>query len=211
MPDCDYCGTSLDDEDAYLDHLGAEHDDELGRIERRRVDEHRAAVEETRRKRYNLALGLFLAIGVGLLAGGAYFFLAGGGGGTANAASSGGSAPHAYGSVHWHGQMEVVVDGHHVDFSKDRYQVQDKYFHFENGNGERWHVHGKGVTLAYGLDTLGIDVTNSSVTYDGTTYRESDPGTNVTVTVNGDPVTPRSYVLQDGDTVRVVVEQNESA
>lgn len=210
MPDCDYCGDTFDDEDTYLDHLGADHDDELGRIERRRVDEHRAAVEETRQQRYHLALGLFVAIGVGLLAGGAYYFLAGSGGAT-NTGASGSSGPYAYGSVHWHGQMEVVVDGHQVDFSKDRYQVQDKYFHFERGNGERWHVHGKGVTLAYSLDTLDIGVTNTSVTYDGTTYRESDPGTNVTVTVNGESVDPRSYVLQDGDSVRVVVTQNESA
>lgn len=37
MPDCDYCGESFADEDAYLAHLGAEHAGELGPIDRRRV------------------------------------------------------------------------------------------------------------------------------------------------------------------------------
>lgn len=37
MPACDYCEASFDSEDAYLDHLQAEHQGELGPIDRRRV------------------------------------------------------------------------------------------------------------------------------------------------------------------------------
>jgi hypothetical protein len=34
MPNCDYCGDSFADEDAYLDHLATDHDEsELGSIE----------------------------------------------------------------------------------------------------------------------------------------------------------------------------------
>ncbi|WP_049926346.1 hypothetical protein [Halopiger goleimassiliensis] len=40
MPDCDYCDASFADEDAYLSHVGSEHADELGRIDRRRAAEH---------------------------------------------------------------------------------------------------------------------------------------------------------------------------
>jgi len=40
MVDCDYCDASFDSEDAYLDHLGAAHEGELGSIDRRRVEEH---------------------------------------------------------------------------------------------------------------------------------------------------------------------------
>jgi len=40
MVDCDYCDASFDSEDAYLEHLGAAHEGELGSIDRRRVDEH---------------------------------------------------------------------------------------------------------------------------------------------------------------------------
>ena len=38
MVECDYCGESFDDEDAYLDHLAASHEGELGAIDQRRVD-----------------------------------------------------------------------------------------------------------------------------------------------------------------------------
>jgi len=40
MPDCDYCGETFSDEDAYLDHLAAEHEGELGSIDQRRVEDH---------------------------------------------------------------------------------------------------------------------------------------------------------------------------
>jgi hypothetical protein len=38
MVDCDYCGRSFDGEEAYLDHLAADHEGELGAIDQRRVD-----------------------------------------------------------------------------------------------------------------------------------------------------------------------------
>lgn len=41
MPDCDYCSASFEGEEGYDDHLAEEHYDELGRIDRRRVDEDR--------------------------------------------------------------------------------------------------------------------------------------------------------------------------
>ena len=41
MTECDYCGESFDSEDAYLNHLQAEHRDELGRIDQKRVEQHR--------------------------------------------------------------------------------------------------------------------------------------------------------------------------
>jgi len=37
MVECEYCGATFDDETAHLEHLGAEHADELGPIDRRRV------------------------------------------------------------------------------------------------------------------------------------------------------------------------------
>lgn len=108
--------------------------------------------------------------------------------------------------MHTHGSITVTIAGERIDFSRDTYQLQDNYFHFEHGNGDRWHVHGKDVTLQYAMDTLNIHVTNETVTYQGTTYRDSNPGTTVTVEVNGEPVNPRTYVLQDGDRVQINVE-----
>lgn len=40
MVECDYCDASFEDEDAYLEHLGAAHEGELGSIDRRRVEAH---------------------------------------------------------------------------------------------------------------------------------------------------------------------------
>ncbi|AXR76487.1 hypothetical protein [Natrarchaeobaculum sulfurireducens] len=40
MPECEYCDATISDEDAYLTHLGSEHADELGGIDRRRVADH---------------------------------------------------------------------------------------------------------------------------------------------------------------------------
>ena len=88
--------------------------------------------------------------------------------------------------LHVHGKMHVVVDGHLVNFSRSKYQSRDRYFHFEGGNYDPWHAHSYSLTLAYALGTLpGMDATANSVTYDNTTYSSSDPGTTVTVTVNG--------------------------
>lgn len=38
MVECEYCGATFDDEEAHLEHLGAEHAGELGSIDRRRVE-----------------------------------------------------------------------------------------------------------------------------------------------------------------------------
>lgn len=39
MTECDYCDAEFDDEDDLLDHLAEEHEGELGRIDRRRVED----------------------------------------------------------------------------------------------------------------------------------------------------------------------------
>lgn len=198
MTDCDHCGRSFEDEEAYLRHLRDEHAGELSRIERRRVDDLNddsdgvptAAV-------YGAAI-----VGVLLAGAVAYVFFIGGGGAEGDVKVE----PHSSGSVHYHGTMNVTIDGQTLDFSRDRYQMQDRqFFHYEAGDGSQWHVHGQDVTLEYALQTLGIQVTENSVTFEGTTYSDDDEGTAVTFEVNGESVNPRDYVLQEGDEVRVVV------
>ena len=110
--------------------------------------------------------------------------------------------------LHVHGPIEFVVNGSAVDFTRDRYQnpSEHPYFHFENGE-DHWHAHSWAVTLGYAMDTLeGINVSEDSVTYNGTTYEEGDSGVNVTVQVNGESVDPDEYVLKDGDEISIVVE-----
>jgi sulfur carrier protein ThiS len=196
MEECDYCGESFEGEKAYVKHLRTEHVDELGPIDRRRVgadDEGGSDLPVG-----PLALALVIGATVAIVA---YVTFFAGGGGTA----SGSVGP--AGSAHYHGSMDVVVLGERVDFSRSEYQLRDDRFHFEAGDGTQWHAHATGVTLDYAMESLGFDVTRTSFTYQGTTYRDSSEEYTVRVTVNGDRVTPEEYVLQEGDRVRVVVEE----
>jgi hypothetical protein len=117
--------------------------------------------------------------------------------------------------------MEMVVLEEEVDFSQDRYQIAADRFHFENRNGDIWHTHATGVTLQWAMGTLpDIEVTETSVTYQGTTYADSDPSYDVVVEVNGEPVDPAAHVLdgvsdanlaQQGDAVRIVVQEADGS
>ncbi|WP_135828123.1 hypothetical protein [Halorussus halobius] len=198
---CDHCGATFDDEEPYLLHLRDEHADDLGPIEQRRV----AAMDADEG---SSVVAYAAAVGALALAGALAYvlFFSGGGATDGPGGASGAEAamqPHSVGTEHYHGTIAVTVGGQELDFSRSQFQLQADPFHFENGNGERWHVHAQDVTLTYAMGTLGVDVTQSTVSYDGTTY-DADAGDTVVVEVNGEPVDPSSYVLQRGDDVRIV-------
>lgn len=210
MPTCDYCGETFSGEEAYLDHLAATHEGELGRIDSRRIEQHRDTGDGGV-PRTATAVGVVVALA--LVAGGGYA-LAGGnpiwesGDGTSGGAGSTTAAaptPHDLGAVHYHGPIAMVVDGQRVDFSKTEYQRQAKFFHFEGGDGRRWHGHARDITLERAMATLDIRVTEDSVTFAGTAYTDGE-NARVSVTVNGEPVTPRTYLLEEGDAIEIVVE-----
>ena len=161
MPDCEYCGESFDDESAYVAHLQAEHAGELGPIDQRRIESTTESGDgDDGIAAAPIALG---ALGVVVAAVVVYVtFFAGSGGGEAAVA---GQEPSNVGSVHYHGSMTMTVDGDRVDFSQSRYQLQSDAFHFEDGNGERWHGHAQGVTLEYTMSSLDIDVAESTVAF----------------------------------------------
>lgn len=216
MHDCPHCEESFDEEEAYLSHLGETHPDELGPIDRRRVDEATGG-DDGGPPVLAIAVGL---VGVVCLAAAGYLLFSGGGGAGGADGADGSDAdvartPTNVGSTDFHGTIVVVVDGERVDFSRSEYQLRASAFHFENGNGQVWHGHADGITLEYAMSTLGIGVTDSTVRFEGTTYRDSTNGTSVSVTVDGEPVDPRTYVLQGvanpndagaGDAIRIVVE-----
>ncbi|MFT4948845.1 MAG: hypothetical protein ACI9CA_000972 [Natronomonas sp.] len=210
MEECSYCGQSFDDEAAYAAHLADDHGGELGAIDRRRVEEYEAGTEAGDFPTGPLVLGVVFGVAVLLVV---YVTLFMGSEGAPDVGQAG--------TAHEHGTVNVTVDGQTVDFSRDRYQVSqtgNSRFHFEGGSAV-WHKHATGVTVEYALNVHGIQVSEDSVTVDGTTYRASDPGTEVVIEVNGEPVDPGEYVLQgaadanaaeQGDRIRVVVRTGES-
>ena len=217
MPDCNYCGESFGDEEVYLQHLYEAHEEsELSRIDRRRV------ASEIDDSGGGFPTGPVILVGLVLftLAITVYvaFFLGGGNGSAAADGLTGAiqQTPTGVGSVHEHGPIDVTIDGQELDFSRGEFQNprENPAFHFEGGNGDIWHVHAQGVTLEYAMSTLGIRANETAVAYDGAVYRDSDPNTSVTITVNGEPVDPQTYVLDgvestadagQGDYVRVEV------
>ena len=226
MPDCDYCGDSFDDETAYLRHLGDEHEGELGAIDRRRVEEE-LDDGESKRPTGPLVLGLVLFAAVLVVV--YVVFVGGGDASPATEADTDGDAgeaslaeieqtPGPTGSAHGHGTIEVVIDRRTIDFSRQEYQLLADEFHFEGGDGRVWHAHATGITLEWAMATLNIGVSEDTVVFEETLSRDSDPGTDVTVKVDGEPVDPQTYVLQgteaasagNGDRVRIVVETSGS-
>lgn len=104
---------------------------------------------------------------------------------------------------HAHGTLEATVNGEPVNFSRDRYEMNDDYFHFHGDeNGSRWHAHSTNLTVSYALSSFDdFDASNGSVTVNGTTYDEDE----TSITVNGESVDPEQYVLKDGDQIELVV------
>jgi len=211
MPTCDRCGATFEDEDGYLAHLDAEHADDLGAIEQRRVA-NRGSESGGGIPAGPAVLGGVLLFAFAILVY-VLFFMGSGAGGAAP--GEGAQTPGPYRSAHGHGTINVTVLGDRIDFGQDRYQLQAERFHFENRNGRVWHSHATGITLQWAMDTLGIGVTDDTVTVQGTTYRDNDSAYDVSVTVDGEPVNPTTYVLQGasednpqaGDHVRIVVTE----
>lgn len=207
MRECSYCDEGFKSEGSYLEHLQEEHEGELSRIDRRRL-EHRDVGENTLGVRYDLlAVGAILAV---------ILFV------TFHSGGSSMQTPHDHGTVHYHGTMEVIVDGESLDFNQPQYLERDRHFYFVSQDGASvWHAHSRGITVEYAAHTLGIEIDDGgeTVTIGGTTYHAQDPGTDVQITVDDRPVDPHTYELQgvqsptraeEGDHVEILVTTNSS-
>lgn len=73
-----------------------------------------------------------------------------------------------YGSAHDHLYMKMELLNRSINFSRDRFQLQSDFVHFENRNGEILHVHATGVSLKYALATLGFEANRSCITFNTT-------------------------------------------
>lgn len=213
MEECDYCGSTFEEEGDHLQHLRNEHYDELGRIDRRRVEG--IGEEDTEIDPgpilILLIVGMTAAIVLYL-----FFFVVDDGNGTADAADAD-QTPYNLGGIHEHGTLEVVVLGDEIDFTEDQYIERDQAFHFHDGyQSGLWHTHAEGVTIEYAMATLGFEISENSLSYDGETYEA--PDYEVEITVDGEPVDPETHVLDGvadegaaagdaGDDVQILVEE----
>ena len=187
MTTCRYCDEELEDNDELTEHLRDEHLEELSPIDQRRVD--RFTDESTGFGTRHLLIGgvvLLFIIGVAFVA-----------------FANDDTEPTYDPSVHFHGTMEITIEGESLDLSGDAaFVMNDNIFHFHGGEADRygahiWHIHGSDVTLQYALGTLGISVNDEGtvLTVGDMTYDASEQGTEITITVNGDPVEPGRYEL----------------
>jgi hypothetical protein len=113
------------------------------------------------------------------------------------------------------GDITVRIDGERLDLSADRFQSEHAdsdsiAFHLHSGDDD-WYMEGEErVTVAEGLGLLPNFAYHREAGYrrlhvDGTRYDESSAGTELAVFVNGEVVDPKTYRLQDGDELLVVV------
>jgi hypothetical protein len=186
MPECDYCGESFGDEGGYLTHLGDEHSDELGRIDRRRVKQHQSDDSHI-----DLDPGPVVLVGIILVAGAFVTYL--------SVFSDQGQQA---GPTHIHGTITMTIDGEQVPAPQ---QQGSAVFHF-HGDSQQWHVETAAVSLKQAMNTVGVEISQERVIYDGTTYRKADPDTTITYKVNGQQVVPGGYVLKDGDEIRIIID-----
>lgn len=222
MAECSYCGSSFEDEESLVAHHRDEHYDELGRIDRRRVDATAGDSDSGTIIPYVIAGGAIGVVLIGLLA--AIFILGGGNGASAPLYTEDvETTPSGFNALHEHGLIDVTIDGEEFDFATDSDLIEADpfWFHVHGGNNV-WHTHGEDITLEYALATFGIEVDEggSVVEYNGVRYDDADPDTTVEITVNGEAVDPMEYVPRgvqgatqaaatDGDHIRVVVERED--
>lgn len=198
---CDYCTEDVNEDD-YLEHLQTEHTrDEVSSIDERKVESEFGGFKNEQSLPTNAILlggGIVFLI----LALAAIFFVPNTTGSDTSKFEWVETEPS--GSGHYHGELYVTIDGQELDFSQQKYQLQDDAFHFESGQGVKWHGHAQSITLQYALATLDIKATDDELTFEGTTYTTDNY--EISYTVNGQSVSV-DYVLQPEDEIRVTVTE----
>lgn len=106
------------------------------------------------------------------------------------------------GGIHEHFTVSVVLEGVQIDFSRPKYQLRDRRFHFEGGDGSTGHMHATGITLDYAFRTLGMQLSSACfVLDDGRSFCTNEEKT-LEMFVNGRPSTAfENYAPKDGDSI----------
>lgn len=209
---CDHCDREFGSEKERIQHVLGEHNDDINSHTKDQLkrelnsmdtgdEESSFSVQEYTKPLIGI-LAVLAVVG-GAYASGVLSFSAGSGSATTDA--DGDVTPGAPGSAHHHAQFDVVIDGQEIDFSQPRYQVgqtQNRYIHFEAGDGQTIHKHATDVTISFALESLGMALEDSCLTLD-TGEEYCDDGGNLTVEANDNAVNASRYVIQDGDVIEV--------
>jgi hypothetical protein len=111
----------------------------------------------------------------------------------------------ALGSDHVHAAFAVKLDGVKLNFSEPKYQVQSKYIHVENNDGNTLHRHATGVPVGEFFNSLGMNVTDRCFTLENKTSYCSDGNSNLEFYINGNKTASiANYVINDDDRILIV-------
>lgn len=103
------------------------------------------------------------------------------------------------GSTHQHADVKVYISGKAVDFSQRKYQITTSFIHFEDGIGDVVHTHATGLTLGHLFKSLGGDLSNNCLVFEGQSYCNGSDKT-LKFYVNGQPSSEFGYrVIHDLD------------
>lgn len=106
------------------------------------------------------------------------------------------------------GDLLVALGGEDTHFTDAA--DADSSFWINESENHTWHADTDSLTLAEALDEIGLDASEDSLTYDGTTYSEDDENTSIAYRVNGEIVEdPSERELESGALIVVQVNTGD--
>ena len=102
-------------------------------------------------------------------------------------------------SAHLHADVKVYINDKAIDFSQRKYQLAARFIHFEEGVGDVLHTHATGLTLGHLFKSLGMDLNNNCIIFEGQSYC-NDANKRLKFYVNGQANNEfDNYVIKDLD------------
>lgn len=113
------------------------------------------------------------------------------------------------GSAHDHALFYVVVNGSEMDFTDDRYQVNERYVHLESNNSNIVHKHAEGVTWKRFLLTINTSISSNGSTYCVESFNETRCGEG-TLFLNNRFDPELGQEIKQGDKLVLIIGENHS-
>ena len=106
-------------------------------------------------------------------------------------------------SAHYHADWAIYIDGKPVALNVSRYQLKSEYVHME-GAASTIHMHAINIPLGYFFNTIGMQLTPTSLKFDGITHN-NEGDKKVRTFLNGKEVPDLTrYVPKSLDKILIV-------